>query len=174
MANLIIPKTRFNDIKSPLVFLAGPIRSAPNWQDTAIEFILSKNQEVVIASPRSEIGRKLRQHLLSSNEEFPRRRAWERYYLDLASKTGAIMFWLPGEEAHNCQKTYGAMTRFELGQWATNYKNDKSIGLCFGSDGEFSELHTIKYDLSLDAPDKEIFGTLEATCNEAIRLALRK
>lgn len=42
---------------------------------------------------------------------------------------------------------------------------------CVGSDGKFSELHTIEYDLKLDAPDKKIFKTLEETCIEALRLA---
>lgn len=81
------------------------------------------------------------------------------------------MFWLPGEETHDCQKVYGATTRMELGQWMTNYKNDRSVRLVIGSDGRFSELDVIKYDLSLDAPEKRIRNTLEETCFEAVQLA---
>jgi hypothetical protein len=175
MGSVIIPKTYVKEIHVPLIFLAGPIRSAPNWQDAAIEAILLRNADLVIASPRREVGENIKQHLLRGDENvFPRQRAWERYYLDLASRSGAIMFWLPGESTHNCQKAYGAMTRVELGQWMTNYRHDKSIRFCLGTDGRFSEFGPIKYDLSLDAPDKRIFGSLDDTCSEAIRLSLRK
>ena len=63
------------------------------------------------------------------------------------------------------------MTRLELGQWMTKYTYDPSIRFCVGSDGLFSELRTIAYDLQVDAPDKEIKKTLEETCVEALRLA---
>jgi hypothetical protein len=63
------------------------------------------------------------------------------------------------------------MTRIELGQWMTRYNFDKKVHFCVGSDGYFSELETIKYDLSLDSPNKKIINTLEETCEEAIRLA---
>ncbi len=111
--------------------------------------------------------------MVGDDAYFPRQRAWERHYLDLASKQGAILFWLPGEEHHDCNKVYGAITRMELGQWMTSYKHDNSIRLCIGSDSKFPELHTVQYDLSLDAPDKDIKKTLEETCFEAIRLACR-
>ncbi|MBI1968458.1 hypothetical protein HYS49_00965, partial [Candidatus Woesearchaeota archaeon] len=107
---------------------------------------------------------------------FPRQRAWERHYLDAAGlpeseSGGAVLFWLPGEAEHNCQKVYGAMTRIELGQWMTNYQHDKRVRFCVGSDGNFPELRTIAYDLQLDAPDKDVKKTLEETCAEALRLA---
>ena len=62
------------------------------------------------------------------------------------------------------------MTRFELGQAFTSYRIDRSLRFCFGTDGKFPEIHTIKYDLSQDASDKILFESLEETCLEAIRL----
>ena len=174
MKNIIIPKTRVENIDAPLIFLAGPVKGAPGWRDAAIEIILSQNKEIVVASPDAELKKSLRTHLLRGDEDFPRRRAWERHYLEVASKTGAIMFWLPEEVEHDCKKPYGSMTRIELGQWMTRYSYDRSVRLCFGSDGKFSELDIIKFDLSRDAPDKKIFGSLEETCREAVRIALRK
>ena len=175
MNRVIIPKTYITNIKKPLIFLAGPIKGAPNWQDVAIETILSKDPDIIIASPRREIRDKTVSHILQGDDtHFPRQRAWERYYLDIASKTGAILFWLPKEELHDCKKVYGAMTRIELGQWMTHFKYDKSVRFCIGSDGAFPELDTIEYDLSLDVPDKEIKTSLETTCQEAIQLARTK
>lgn len=172
MGGLIIPKTYIENINEPLIFLAGPIRSASNWQDIAIEIIFSKDPDIYTASPRRGIRDNIAKYIISGNENyFPRRRAWERHYLDIASKKGAILFWLPGEAEHDCKKAYGAMTRKELGDWSTAYKFDKSVRFCVGSDGKFSELDTIKYDLSQDVPDKDIKNSLEDTCLEAIRLA---
>src|SRR3990167_4047614 len=147
MAKLIIPKTYVQELGAPLIFLAGPIRSAPNWQDEAIESLFSQEPNVTIASPRRGIRDKIAPYILTGDESyFPRQRAWERHYLDIASKTGAILFWLPGEEQHQCKKVYGAMTRVELGQWMANYRHNQEVRFCIGSDVEFSELDTIRYD----------------------------
>jgi hypothetical protein len=62
------------------------------------------------------------------------------------------------------------MTRLELGQAMTNYRYNKNFRFCVGSDGLFSELDTIKCDLSLDASNKSIIPTLEETCIEASNL----
>ena len=175
MGKVIIPKTYVPNIVAPLIFLAGPIRSAPNWQDEAINFLFSQNSDLVIASPRRGVRDKIAPYIVTGNKNyFPRQRAWERHYLDIASKTGAILFWLPGEEEHNCEKVYGAMTRVEIGQWMTNYRHNNSVRFCVGSDGKFPEMHTIEFDLKMDAPDKKIFSSLEETCTEAVRLAYQK
>jgi len=171
MGRLIIPKTYVSEINRPLVFLAGPIINAPNWQEDAIELLFSRDPNLVVASPRFRVSDRVSPYLLEGQEgHFPRARAWERHYLDIASKTGAVLFWLPGEGERSMDKVYGAMTRVELGQWMTNYLHDNSIRLCIGSDGNFPELSPIRYDLSLDAPNKIIFSSLEDTCNEAVRL----
>jgi hypothetical protein len=172
MGKLIIPKMCAQDCETPLIFLAGPIKEAPNWQDEAACFLLSQKRDLLVASPRSGVRDEIAKYVLIGDETFfSRQREWERYYLDVASQRGAILFWLPGEVEHDCHKSYGAMTRLELGQWMTNYKHDRNVRFCVGSDGKFSELNTIRYDLQMDAPDKDIKKTLEATCREALRLA---
>jgi hypothetical protein len=171
MGELIIPKIYVPNICNPLIFLAGPIKGAPNWQDEAIEILFSQNSDLTIVSPRRGVRDNVSKFIVNGNESFfSRQREWERHYLDIASKDGAILFWLPKEEEHDCQKAYGAMTRFELGQWITNYRHDNSLKFVIGSDGGFSELRTISYDLQLDAPDKEIYDTLERTCLGALKL----
>lgn len=173
--SVIIPKT-YIEVERPLIFLAGPIRGAPNWQDEAIELLLRKNPNIFIASPRRGIRENIAPYIAQGKEDyFPRQRAWERHYLDITGynpKTnGCIMFWLPEETKHKCEKSYGAMTRLELGETITRYKFDKRTRFCIGGDGKFSEISTIKYDLGLDAPDKIILDNLEETCIEALRIA---
>ncbi len=172
MAGVIIPKTYVDNVESPLIFLAGPIKGAPLWQDEAIRILFAIDSQLTVASPRRGIRENIAAYILNGDDNnFPRQRAWEKHYLERASKTGAILFWLPGEVEHSCEKSYAAMTRKELGDWTTAYRYDKSIRFCVGSDGKFSELDTLKYDLSIDIPDKVIMNSLEETCEEALRLA---
>lgn len=174
MGGLITPNT-FVLTDAPLIFLAGPILGAPKWGDEAAIYIMSKHPEFFIASPTKERSKNLEKYVLNGQRDyFPRQRAWERHYLNEAALKGSIMFWLPEEIDHKCKKSYGAMTRVELGQIMTLSKYDSSLLWCIGSDGKFSELDIIAYDLSLDAPDKKILSTLEKTCDEAIRLAISR
>lgn len=172
MKQIIIPKIYTENIEYPLIFLAGPIGSAPEWQDQATRFIFSQEKDATVVNPRRYVSSDLIEYLAKGdNNFFSRQRAMERHYLDLASKKGVIMFWLPGEEKHKCEKVYGAMTRYELAQWSTRYSFDNSLRICIGTDGKFPEMRTIAYDLGLDAPKIKIRNTLEETCNEAIKIA---
>ena len=173
MRGLIIPKQKFEIPETqPLIFLAGPIGGAPKWHDEAVEILNDLEPDILIASPRWEISDKIKKLVIpdSSKESFPRARLFERYYLEKSQKNGAMMFWLPGEIEHKCSKSYGAMTRFELGQVSADYRNNPKTKFCVGTDGNFSEFRTIEADLHLDAPNKEIQRTLESTCLEALRI----
>ncbi|PWU05345.1 MAG: hypothetical protein C5B51_14770 [Terriglobia bacterium] len=172
MTHIIIPST-YLKTTSQLIFLAGPTRGAPPWQAEAIEFLASyeHDMDLTIASPERSIPLHMTRLVIEGDQNyFHRRRAWERYYLDVASKIGAILFWLPGEQQHNCDKVYGATTRLELGQWMVNYRHDNSVRFCIGIDHRFPDVDAIIYDLSVDAPDKPVFETLEETCIEALRI----
>src|SRR3989344_8374238 len=117
MQQVIIPNTYLSVINTPLIFLAGPIRGAPNWQDKAIELLFAQQPDLTVAFPRRGIRESIAPYIAKGDDHFfTRQRAWERLYLDLAAKTGAILFWLPRELEHKCEKVYGAMTRVELGQ----------------------------------------------------------
>jgi len=169
---IILPKTYIDGITTSTIFLAGPSRSTYDWQSEAIRILLDLQSDLTIVNPKRAVqGDLIKRVIEGDNTHFSRQRAWERHYLNLASKTGCIMFWLPEETEHSCKKVYGAMTRVEIRQWMTNYKHDNSVRFCVGSDGKFQELHTIVYDLSIDAPSKIVLPTLEQTCQEAIKLA---
>jgi hypothetical protein len=171
MVEVLTPNTKIDNIKKPLIFLAGPIKSTPDWRSSAIKTIESYKLPLIIASPAKRIDIDLEKTpIISSSENFERQREWENYYLNIASKEGSILFWFPQETEHNCDKSYAAMTRVEIGQWMTEYKYDKSIRLCIGTDGNFSEFRIIEYDLSVNAPEIKIRKTLEETCQEAINL----
>jgi hypothetical protein len=174
MGRVIIPKTYVKDIALPLIFLAGPIRSAPNWQDQAIELLFSRDPDLVIASPRRGARDKIAPYIAEGDESyFPRQRAWEWYYMNKAAENGCILFWLPKEAEHHCDKSYAFMTSNEFGHWTAYRQLGQKVNLAIGTDGKFTEWHTLEYDLKVKCPDlvPKVKNTLEQTCDEAIRLA---
>jgi len=181
MEGLIIPKNYVETKQTPVIYLAGPIRSAPNWQDLTARTILEKNLELIVASPRreqDENGQKQyilsEKYLLKGNlTKFKRQREWEREYMELAAEKGTLLFWLPKEENHSCEKAYGKITAFELGIWLQNYLQNPNLNIVLGTDGEFSEIRTILYDYETDAPQLPIYADLNTTIKNAIKKAIK-
>ena len=172
MGQIITAKTYVENLEDPLIFLAGPIGSAPPWHEQAIDYLFYKEPNLNIASPKSSLANWHEyDHAVGIEEYFHRQRAWEWRYMEIASKEGAILFWLPKEERHRCHKVYGATTRVELGQWMTRYSMDNDIRLCIGGENWFPEFSTIRYDIELHAPDMTVHKTIKETCDEALRLA---
>ena len=164
---ILLPKTYLEKIEKPLIFLAGPIRYAVDWQEKAIDYLLSNDKDIIIANPRWDASPRIRNMAIEGeSKHFERQRAWERYHIKIASHTGAVLFWLANAP--------GFMTRFELGQLTIKYEHDKSTRFCVGGEEGFMDIDTIKYDLSQDVPDKTLFYNLEETCSEAIKLAHQK
>lgn len=177
MPKIIIPKRNVVKVEEPLIFIAGPIKGSSMWQNNAMENLIKQDFDVAIACPLryNEVRENLKPYLVDANgEDFPRQRTWEKHYLDIASKTGAVMFWLAPEVTHNCKKSYGATTRWELSQAVTHYMHDRKYSFCVGADPKFPELKVIECDMAEDTPDKKIFGSLEETCKEAVKLAREK
>ena len=175
MGKVIIPKTYIEKLDAPLIFLLGPITSAPNWQDKAIEILFSQNSDLLIVSPRRGVRDKIAQYILTGDENhFCRQRVWEWHYQGIAAKQGCNMFWFPEEYEHHCDKSYALITSNEFGHWTAEYSRDKSVRVCFGTDGRFREWGAFETDLRIKCPDKKIFSTLEKTCAEAARIACKK
>lgn len=105
-ASLVIAPDKYTGVL-PLVFLAGPIVGADDWQSTAIE-ALSNHEKFAIANPR-------RPH--NPDNSFNEQVAWESLHLSLAARKGRILFWCAKETTHKCDRAYAQTTRFELGEW---------------------------------------------------------
>ncbi len=165
MTKIILPKTyiEYNkQIDNPLIFLAGPIRHAPDWQEEAIKYLFSKNKNIIIANPRWNASKYISSLAIDGRTDFfTRQRAWEKHYLNIAFQNGCVLFWL--------ENAPGLMTRVELGQSMAHYQHDKNTKFCVGGDKKFLDIETIRYDLLTDT-GKNIFSTLEETCNNALEM----
>ena len=57
----------------------------------------------------------------------------------------------------------------ELGGWIAKKKADDSINLVIGTDGEFPEWVTIKFDIENETPNVPICYSLEDTIKTALK-----
>lgn len=152
----------------PLVFLAGPILGADDWQAQAIKLIHDKNPNIVVANPRRDKWDS------SDPHEFDVQVAWESNHLRLASAYGAIMFWLAKETSHICDRAFAQTSRFEFAEWLTHYKYRKllhpenPIKLVLGIDDDFPGRKYILSRLFDDCPEFVVATTLEETCQLTI------
>lgn len=158
----------------PTIFLAGPIRNAPKWQESAIQYMVDRNTEAFIASPTRSIKDSLLEFVEKDRDDyqtFTRQRAWEQHYLYEAAENGCIVFFLPKEGSREYEdKVYAHITMMELGQWIVRKKYNPDIKLVIGTDGEFPEWSTIEFELKTEIPDVPICYNLEDTINTALEL----
>ena len=160
----------------PFIFLAGPIQNAPKWHNDAINILIEAHPDVCIATPSEKaLEREAKKYLArhSENIELPNKRAWEWRYLEIASRSGAILFWLANPERLTRNKAYGATTRLELGQWMTEYKRDNKLRVCVGIEKGFPDDKSIRYDLK-EYAHIHVHESLEDVCKCALQKAYPK
>ncbi|MBR9683764.1 hypothetical protein GOV03_04455 [Candidatus Woesearchaeota archaeon] len=164
---VILPPNYLENINGRLIFLAGPIQGAYNWQEQAIETLQTLAPELYVASPRRrEIIKKGEFTIDMYNEQVD----WETYHLRKAGENGAILFWLTKESEHICRRAYAQTSRFELAEWKIRHERDGS-NLVVGIEEGFSGAKYIQRRLSQDCPDVPICSTLEETCKTAILIS---
>lgn len=138
---LILPPNYLKKIDGPLIFLAGPIQGAWDWQEKAINIIQTIAPDICIASPRRDT-----QSCPESDfppEMYNEQVDWETYHLRKAGENGVVLFWLAKEFKHVCQRAYAQTSRFELGEWKVRHERDKAR-LVVGIEEGFTNAKYIK------------------------------
>jgi hypothetical protein len=166
------------EVEGPVVFLAGPISWGPDaWQERAIALL---TPHVHVANPRRDPATSAtlwnRREDMEASGEFPEtaynaQMDWETRYLGLAGASGAILFWLARERAHNCARPHAQTTRFELAEWKLRHARD-GARLVIGIEDGFTGARYIRRRFAQDCPDITVHDTLEATCAAALALAV--
>jgi len=163
---IIIPP-QYIAIEGPVIFLAGPIQGATDWQNEAARFIKSEAQEVHIASPRRPefnkgdfVGDKHKEQV-----------DWEHFYLQRAGENGVILFWLAKEQEHSCDRAYAQTTRFELGEAVAKH-HFANIKVIVGIEDGFTNANYLRITLSKKYPGIPICNNLQETCKTAIQYIL--
>ncbi|MCU0447764.1 MAG: nucleoside 2-deoxyribosyltransferase domain-containing protein [Microscillaceae bacterium] len=161
MQGIVLLPPDYQAFTGKLVFLAGPIQGAPDWQADAIKVLQNLAPTLNIASPRKVY--------LDKTFQYAQQVDWETYHLRKAAETGAIMFWLAQEAQHFPERAYAQTSRFELGEW----KAKSEAGDCqliIGIEKGFSNERYIRHRLAQDCPQVPICDSLVATCEATLRL----
>lgn len=158
---LIAPE--YGDVPGPLIFLAGPIQGAADWQKRAIE-LLAPHPGVNIASPRRPLSAED-----FSEADYNAQVDWEHHHLARAAENGAILFWLAKESVHDCGRAYAQTTRFELGEAVTLCRL-RGAKVVIGIEEGFTNARYIRRTLAKKAPAIPMCSTLEEACEQALRL----
>jgi len=154
----IVHSPDYPDIDGPLVFLAGPIFGAPDWQPGAERLFHAQRPDLWLANPRPT---------LTTDDD--RQIDWESHHLSRAGDEGVVFFWCPNEETHDCSRPYGQTTRFELGEWVARSKAAGS-NLVLGVEPGFSNAYYFRRRLARDLPHAPVRDTLEATVEATLGL----
>jgi hypothetical protein len=166
MGQILFPPNIISPNDNPVVFLAGPIQGAPNWQEQAIEKLLSLKVNADIASPRRPKGIESEFGL----QDYYQQVDWETYYLNLAgNRGGVILFWLAAEQEHFCNRAFAQTSRFELGEWKERARRNEAKLVLGIADG-FSNARYIRHRFSQDCPDVGMYFSLDDACEAVAKL----
>lgn len=158
------PGYDYGKLEGPLLFLAGPIQGAPDWQTLAIRHVQTTAPSLHVASPRREYP--------PGSFEYGAQVDWETVHLGIAARTGAIMFWLAAEREHVPGRAYAQTSRWELAEWKARYEYG-DVRLVVGIEKGFSGERYIRRRLAQDCPDVPVCEYLLEACNLAITEARR-
>lgn len=145
-----------HESRMPVVFLAGPIQGAVNWQEEAIRFFVKETKGILIACPRS---------MSKWHGDYNAQVDWETHYLFQAGDSGGVFFWLAKEETHYCERPHAQTSRFELGEWfgrsaAASNRPHFELGIEEG----FTNEKYIRRRVERTFPDLKIHSSLADTC----------
>src|SRR3989344_3883413 len=151
------------EVEGPIIFLAGPIQGAEDWQSEAIKIIHGINLHITIASPRRKY--------LDGEFVYDKQADWETRHLRKAAENGVILFWLSKEFDHAHDRAYAQTSRFELAEWKMWHERD-GAKLVVGIEEGFTGARYIKRRFSQDCPEVPILDSLEDTCRRAVELLI--
>ena len=179
---LIVQPPEIIDTPDNIIFLAGPIQGAPEWQTKAADLIHDIDPSVVVASPRKNYA--------PGEFVYPRQVDWETHFLRRAGGTGVVAFWLAEQERERrnirqrfmmafqllfspdkikSPRAYGQTSRFELAEWKMKHEYE-GAKLTIGIQEDFGNARYIRRRFSQDVPDVKIADSLEAMCENAVDL----
>ena len=143
------PQKDYSDKK--IVFLAGPIKGAPNWQADAIKDLA--DLDVYVANPR-------RENVMNFNLDLQVN--WESRFLAAAD---VIMFWIPKKESDVAGRDYAQTSRFELAEWMakTHYNHTRKQVVVGIDDAFFGKSYIVK---RLQAENVPVYSTYTETLSK--------
>jgi hypothetical protein len=149
-------------VEGPVIFLAGPIQGAPNWQQDAATQIHELDPSIIVASPRKDYP--------EGTFVYEKQVDWETHFLRTAGRLGVIAFWLAQQTIATPDRAYAQTSRFELAEWKMLHVYE-DIKLTLGIEEGFGNARYIRRRFDQDCPDVKIADNLPEMCGNAVDLA---
>jgi hypothetical protein len=146
----------------PVIFLAGPVQGAPDWQSVAGRTIQDIDPSIIVASPRKNYP--------EGTFVYERQVDWETRFLRVAGETGAIAFWLANQVEPTPGRAYGQTSRFEIGEWLVRHIYT-GAPLTVGFEEDFGNIRYFRHRFAKSAPDVKFTDNFEELCQNAVDLA---
>src|SRR5262245_63781042 len=116
MSRLVISPPDYPAVNGPLVFLAGPIQGARDWQIDAAQLLGELAPTLHVANPRRQYP--------PGTFEYAAQVDWETHHLRRAAECGIILFWLAREVEPIPGRCHAQTSRFELAEWKVRHERD--------------------------------------------------
>jgi len=158
---LIVYPPEIVDVDGGLIFIAGPIQGAPDWQTEAARTIHDADSGIVVASPRKEYEPGTFKYELQVD--------WETALLCKAGEMGIVAFWLARQTILTPDRAYAQTSRFELAEWMMRHIYE-GAKLTIGIEEGFGNERYIRRRFGQEVPDVKIAVSLFDTCKNAIEL----
>jgi hypothetical protein len=186
---IILPKTfvEYDPSYGPIFFLAGPVRGGNDWQKDAVEELKKHLDKFYVAIPYyyNNLGNfpLMNQREPGIEGKFIRQLNWERHYIDLASKHGCLIFWLPEESITNPrlphEGAYATDTRGEIARASVELRYNPKNRVVLGAQEGFHSLSQIQRNFALDQGGEgdekyNFYNTLQLTIENAVKKSLGK
>lgn len=160
---IFLQPPEITETSAPVIFLAGPVQGAPDWQPEAANIIHDLDSKLIVASPRRDY------EAAGIPFQYEKQVDWETHFLRTAGRAGVIAFWLATQVEETPGRAYAQTTRIELGEWKTERKYTQAK-LTIGIEEGFGNARYIRRRFSQDAPDVKIARSLEEMCRNAVEL----
>jgi len=149
------------EIDRPVIFLAGPIQGADDWQSQAEKNIHELNPNIIVASPRFNYP--------EGTFVYEKQVDWETHFLNEAGRAGVIAFWLAAQDYETSGRSYAQTTRFELAEWKMRHQYE-GVKMIVGIEEGFGNARYIRRRFGQDVSDVPIVDTLEDLCGGAVEM----
>ena len=163
-SNIILP----HDAR--VVFLAGPVQGADDWQMQLGEQLAEQLEDIFIATPR--VPKK------DNSFDYLRQVSWEKTHLQLAAKNGILVFWFAAQNPnldYESGRAYAQTTRLEIGRAFGWLDHNPDLKLVVGFDKDYAKNGggSERYIRTLCAEhDISLTTSIEDTVSKILMLAL--
>ncbi len=95
---LLLQPPEIVEADGAVIFLAGPIQGAPDWQTEATSIIHDLDSSIIVASPRKDYP--------EGTFVYENQVDWETHFLREAGRLGVVSFWLAAQAEDTPGRAY--------------------------------------------------------------------